>query len=47
MPETVQNDMQITLVELYNDENRKSGPVIELETLSESGDDDRRMGHAF
>ena len=35
MPETVQNDMQITLVELYNDENRKSGPVIELETLSD------------
>lgn len=33
MPELVQNDMQITLVELYNDEMRKTGPFVELQSI--------------
>ncbi len=35
MPELVQNDMQITLVELYNDEMRKAGPFVELQSIAD------------
>lgn len=35
MPEPVQNDMQITLVELYNDEMRKTGPLVELQSITD------------
>ena len=35
MPEAVQEDLQITFAELYSDEPRKSGPFIELESLTE------------
>lgn len=33
IPESVQNDMQITLAELYHDESRNPGPYIEIETV--------------